>query len=86
MSRTYSHTYGWQTTHHKGKKIKYNRARDKRGKDVLMLSSAGDTIEMLAPIPYSLDSRHIIPGCWLSWPIDYDIPASAYANIPITTK
>lgn len=58
------------------------KQKDKRGKDMLMLSSAGDTVEMLAPIPYSLDSRHIIPGCWLSWPVDYDIPASAYANIP----
>lgn len=30
MSRTHSHTYGIRTTHHNSKKIKYNRARDKR--------------------------------------------------------
>lgn len=64
----------------------FAKGKDRRGKEAFSMVSVGDTIEVLAPIPHSTDSRFQIAGCWLSWPVDYDIPASAYANIPVTTK
>lgn len=51
------------------------KIQDKRGRTQYVPANVGDTLEVLPPIPCSTSFNIPIPGCWLTWPVDYEIPA-----------